>query len=218
MSFYADKIYDKETKDKLLDIYIENLNTSVNVIDSIAEVVKAFNGKVYNRRFDNKLEELLAGKELKDKIYPKITLDCNRLEIELSFWNNRSFSGKSCCYYLPSSYDKVRIAYIWSDFSRYGDKEENKVYYDEKSEGDKLYFWIDSNYNYRIKSSAIVSSLMEHKAKIIEEIAMLEEKRQKVQEYVDRLNAIKAELSNLQEEIPYTLKDFYEIKSYANWQ
>ena len=219
--FYKDEIREKEIKDKLLDLYIENLKKSVIIINLIIPIIENFDSKVYNKRLDNLLTERFAsGDNTKEFVYPKLKLDPYNFELNLKF-NNRFVSNK----YLPYCYDVIRIGYISSGFSSYTDivnywKEvanTNKL--DTKEvKRNNIYCYIDSNYNLRIKSKAIVDNLKENEEKLINLINKLKEEKTKVQEYVNKLNEIKESLYNLQEVLPHQIKDFYDIKSYANWQ
>ena len=61
-------IYNKAIKNKLMDLYIQNLKKSVGIIDSIIPIIWQFDVKVYKARLENKLKELLTeGKEIKGK-------------------------------------------------------------------------------------------------------------------------------------------------------
>lgn len=210
-------IYNKAIKDKLMDLYIQNLKKSVNIIDSIIPIIWQFDGKVYNARLENKLKELLTeGKEAKDKIYPHIELNYTRVKIELNFYNQRSISSDTCNYYLPEGLETINIVYEYSDFKNYGSHEENIKYFDSEF-NDKVYFYIDKNSNIRIKSAMIVNLLLEKQKELKEKIATLENERQQVEDYVSKLNELKEKLDLLNSEIPCEIKSIYEIKTYANF-
>lgn len=212
-------IYDKETKDKLLDLYLQNLQTASKLIDTIIPVVWKFDGKVYNARFENALKDVLGTetKEPKDRIYPSVQLSYKHLEINLSFWNNRGLQGKSCYVYMPSSYDEIRIAYDNTDFNTWNcgrTREENAKYY-IKDNGS--YFYIDDNYNTRIQSSRIVDLLLERQKELKEKIVKLQEERKTILEVVQKLEGLKQEIDRLRDSTDHTLKDFYDLKMYATW-
>lgn len=210
-------IYNKAIKDKLMDLYIQNLKKSVNIIDSIIPIIWQFDGKVYNARLENKLKELLTeGKEIKDKIYPHVELNYTRVKIELNFYNQRSISSDTCNYYLPEGLETINIVYEYSDFKNYGSHEENIKYFDSEF-NDKVYFYIDKNYNTRIKSAMIVNLLLEKQKELKEKIATLESEKQQVEDYVSKLNELKEKLDLLNSEIPCEIKSIYGIKTYANF-
>ena len=210
-------IYNKAIKDKLMDLYIQNLKKSVDVIDSIIPIIWQFDGKVYNARLENKLKELLTeGKEVKDKIYPHIELNYTRVKIELNFYNQRSISSDTCNYYLPEGLETINLVYEYSDFKNYGSHEENIKYFDSGF-NDKVYFYIDKNSNIRIKSARIVNLLLKRQKELKEKIATLENEKQQVEDYVSKLNELKEKLDLLNSEIPCEIESIYEIKAYANF-
>jgi len=174
--FYNDEIIKKELTGKLLDLHIENLKKSVNIINLIIPIIENFDGKVYNRRLDNLLiERFASGDNTKEFVYPKLKLDLYDFELNLQF-NNCFVSNE----HLPYCYDVIRIGYISSGFSSYTDivnywKEvanTNKL--DTKEvKRNNIYYYIDSNYNLRIKSKAIVDNLKENKENLIKLINKL---------------------------------------------
>lgn len=210
-------IYDKAIKDKLMDLYIQNLKKSVDIIDSIIPIIWQFDGKVYNARLENKLKELLTeGKEIKDKIYPHVELNYTRVKIELNFYNQRSISSDTCNYYLPEGLETINIVYEYSDFKNYGSHEENIKYFDSEF-NEKVYFYIDKNSNIRIKSARITNLLLERQKELKEKIAVLESEKQQVEDYASKLNELKEKLDLLDSEIPCEIKSIYGIKTYANF-
>ena len=210
-------IYNKAIKDKLMDLYIQNLKKSVDIIDSIIPIIWQFDGKVYNARLENKLKELLTeGKEVKDKIYPHVELNYSRVKIELNFYNQRSISSDTCNYYLPEGLETINLVYNYSDFKNYGSREENLKYFDSGCD-DKVYFYIDKNYNTRIKSAKIVDLLLEKQKELKEKIATLKSESQQVEDYASKLNELKEKLDLLDSAIPCEIKYIYGIKTYANF-
>ena len=207
-------IYNKAIKDKLMDLYIQNLKKSVDIIDSIIPIIWQFDGKVYNARLENKLKELLT--EGKDKIYPHVELNYSRVKIELNFYNQRSISSDTCNYYLPEGLETINLVYNYSDFKNYGSHEENLKYFDSGF-NDKVYFYIDKNYNTRIKSAKLVDLLIEKQKELREKIATLESERQQVEDYASKLNELKEKLDLLNNAIPCEIKNIYGIKTYANF-
>lgn len=208
-------IYNLETKEKLMDLYIQNLKKSVEIIDSIIPIIWKFDGKVYNAKFENTLKNFLQdGKDCKDFIYPHVELNYSRIRIKLCFYNNRSVHGANCSYYLPDGLEEVTLCYESSNWSSYKSREENLPYYDS---GDlSTYFYIDGN-NTRIKASRIVDLILENQKELKQKITELEEERKNVLDYVTRLNKIREELDSLNDIIPCSIKSIYEIKTYANF-
>lgn len=209
------KIYNLEVKEKLMDLYIHNLEKSVDVIDSIIPILWKFDGKVYNARLENTLEDFLTeGKETKDKIYPHVELNYSRFRLKLRFWNNRRVDGDSCSFYLPDGLEEVTLAYDSSGWSEYKSREENHAYYDSCDLS--TYFYIDGN-NTRIKSARIVDLILKEQKELKEKIQLLKEERKNVLEYVARLNKIKEDLDALHDSIPSAVRSIYDIKTFANF-
>ena len=207
------KIYNLEVKEKLMDLYIHNLEKSVDVIDSIIPILWKFDGKVYNARFENTLKDFLTeGKEIEDKIYPHVELNCSRFRLKLNFWSNRRVDGDACSFYLPDGLEEVTLAYDSSSWSGYKSREENHAYYDPDDLS--TYFYIDGNNNTRIKSARIVDLILKE---LKEQVQLLKEESKKVLEHVARLNKIKEELDALHDSIPSAVRSIYDIKTFANF-
>lgn len=209
------KIYNLEVKEKLMDLYIHNLKKSIDVVDSIIPIIRKFDGKVYNARLENTLKDFLTeGKEIKDKIYPRIELTYAIFRLKLSFWNNRRVDGDACSLYLPEGLEEVTLAYDSSSWSQYKSREENHAYYDPDDLS--TYFYIDGN-NTRIKSARIVDLILKKQKELKEQVQLLEEERKNVLEHVARLNKIKEELDALHDSIPCAVRSIYDIKTFANF-
>lgn len=211
-------IHDKETKDKLLDLYIGNLKQSVELIDKIIPTVLKFDNKVYNARFENALKDVLGTDtvESKDRIYPSVNLSYECLKISLGFYNNRGLKGKSYYTYLPGGYEVVRIAYDRTDFNTWNcSREENAKYYTKDNES---YFYIDDNYNTRIQSKRIIDLLLDRQKELKEKIASLQEERKSILEVAQKLEGLKQEIDSLRYSTDNTLKDLYDLKMYATWK
>lgn len=209
------KIYNLEVKEKLMDLYIHNLEKSIGVVDSIIPIIWKLDGKVYNSRLGNMLRDVLTeGKEIKDKIYPQVELNRSRLRLKLCFWNNRRVDRDACSFYLPEGLEEVTIAYDSSDWSQYKSREENHAYYDSRDLS--TYFYIDGN-NIRIKSARIVDLILKEQKELKEQVQLLKEERKNVLEYVARLNKIKEELDVLHDSIPSAVRSIYDIKTFAHF-
>ena len=209
---------DKKTSFELFNLYLDNLEISKKLMDSIIPIVEKFDGKVYNARFDNaikaRLEELEG--EIGQRIWTKVFLDLRKFELELHF-TERSVKGDSCWEYLPSCYDEDSIR-IYSDYSPYGNDENNKIYHDKDSKGDKCYFYIDSNYNNRIKAEAIVKALENHKADLSFKIENLKAEVEHLDEYETKAEELKKAMKELHDSIPYCFTSFFGLETYATYQ
>ena len=210
------KIYNLEVKEKLMDLYIHNLEKSVDIVDSIIPILWKFDGKVYNARLENTLKDFLTeGKKTEDRIYPQVDLTYAMFRLKLNFWNNRRVDGDACSFYLPEGLEEVTLAYDSSNWSACKSREENHAYYDS---GDlSTYFYIDGNYNTRIKSARIVDLVLKEQKELKEQVQLLEEERKKVLEHVAKLNKIREELDALHDSIPSAVRSIYDIKTFAHF-
>lgn len=189
---------------KLFNLYLQNLETSEKLIDVIIPVIKTFEGKVYNKRFRNKVDESLLkyfdGDVCKTVyFYPEI--DNDRIRFYFKFSNSGSVKGANCCNYLPDSYEKVEILRD----------------YRNSSEDMLRYISYDENCNIRLNASLIVRKLTDEKEAIKKRIELLKAEAEKVDGYKKRLEDLKKEIEELDATIPYEIKDFFRIKSYPDW-
>lgn len=198
-----------EVSKKLLELYLNNLETSTKIIEDLIPVVKTFDFKVYTKRFDNAL------KSIGDKYNVSVIIenfDYKSCQIDLGFYASasRCIQEKEGFYYLPKSYDRVNIIYIYSDFNTWTtDRKTNEKYYSPSAEN---HFYIDSNYKTRIGSDKIIKTLQEKKNYLDDKIKTLKEKADNLEKYEARLKEIKAELKVLSEDVPYEITDFFNLK------
>ena len=218
-----------EDKTLLLKLYVSNLRKSAELIDKIVPVIETFDGKVYNARFQNKINDILtSGLEPNKQIKMYVDdFDYKHCNFNLSFFNfrevyteeNYAFDKPETkkhrqVHYLPSSYDSIVICNIWTDYNSW-DSTKNTKYKDRNDS----YFWIDSNYNTRINSEAIIQNMTENKANLLKKAEELEDslKENKIEAWENRLEELKKELEVLNNSIPHAIKDIFEIKTYASW-
>lgn len=209
---------DRKTEDALFNLYLDNMETGIKALVHIIPIIWKFDRKVYNARFDNAIAKALEEyeTELGQKIWSHVFLDVNRFQLELHF-TNRSVKGSSCWEYLPSCYDEERV-YIYSKFSKYGDSEENKLYHSDGLTTDKqYYFYIDSNYNNRIKAESIVKAIEDKIADLRYEVERLKEQRENLEEYETEAEKLKKAMEDLHDEIPHCFSDFFGLKTYATY-
>lgn len=220
------EIREKECKDKLMELYMKNLDTACRIIDFIIPVIWKFDGKVYNAKFDNALKQFFQEREEFEQIYPVIDFTTSKVSIELVFYH-RSIRYNDSWKGLPSGYDKISIAYKWceSKSSSYNpDKKkdvENGFYSESFSMLNKKkddYYFYDENYNMRIKSGRIVDYLLEKQKDLREEIESLKENMKKVIAWNNEVEELKEKLEKLNDSIPYTIRQFYNIESYGRFQ
>lgn len=220
------ELREKEVKDSLVKLYLKNLDTACQIIDGLIPTIWKFDGKVYNARFDNAIREYLASKEEYGQINSIVNFTTSKVTIELIFYN-RSVRYNDSWRGLPSGYDTINIVYKWCDSksSSYNpDKKkdvENGFYSDSISmvngKKDDYYFY-DSNFNIRIKSSRLVDYLLEKQKDLKEEIDSLKKDMEKAVDWYNEVEELKEKLEKLNDSIPYTIRQFYNIESYGRFQ
>ena len=214
----------KELKDKCMELYLEHLKTSCDIIDALVPVVWKFDNKVYNARFDNAIQKAIEDKEQWSNIYSRTKLNLNQFEIELIFYKRSVRIGEQyLC--LPSSYDTIQIARKYCSYSSWsGSDKQNRekgFYYSSvnmNNEQKDDYFYYDESYNMRIKASRLVDYLTEKQKDLKEEIDSLKENMKKALDWYIKVEELKEQLENLNDEIPYSIRQFYDIHSYGTFQ
>lgn len=220
------ELKEKGLKDSLMELYLKNLKTACQIIDGLIPVVWKFDGKVYNVRFDNAIKDYLASKEEYSQINSIVNFTTSKVTIELIFYHrsvryNDSWKG------LPSGYDTINIVYKWCDSksSSYNPdrkKDADNGFYSESismvNEKKDDYYFYDSNFNIRIKASRIVDYLLEKQKELKEEIDSLKKDMEKAVDWYNEVEELKEKLEKLNDSIPYTIRQFYEIKSYGVFQ
>ena len=83
--------------------------------------------------------------------------------------------------------------------------------------GDIYYFYIDSNYNNRIKSKAIVDAIEKKIKEMRQTIANLKEEVKKIDLYEKKAKELKDAMEELHKNIPYCFSDFFDLKTYATY-
>ena len=208
---------DRKTQNELFNLYLNNMETGIKALIHIIPIVCKFDRKGSTAKFQNAIAKSLEEYEIElgQRIWTHIFLDVNRFSLEIHY-TNRSVKGSTCWEYLPSCYDENRVT-IYSKFSCYGDNEENKKYHDEKMEGDIYYFYIDSNFNNRIKSQAIVKAIEDKIKDMRQTIANLKEEVKKIDLYEKKAKELKDAMEELHKNIPYCFSDFFDLKTYATY-
>lgn len=187
------KYYCNEDARNLVELEIKNRKDALSLYSDIIEVVKKFDGKILNKRFETALKKV-------DE-----RLSCNReyswFEINMSVFNSRSCKsikkdnyGYSCTNYLSNSYLKLN-ALLYT----YSNNPEEKVLLKEE----------------RINSLVLIESLNKGKAQMEEKIKELENSLDKVDEWREKLKALKSEMEKTMGEIPYIIRDYYSINYYV---
>lgn len=183
------KHYCNEDARNLVEIEIKNRKEALRLYDGIIEVVKKFDGKVLNKRFDTALKKV-DGRLSYNREY-------SWLEIKMNVFDSRSCKsvkkdsyGYSCTNYISDSYLRLN-----SLLYAYSHNPDEKVALD----------------NERIISANIILALIKGKRQIEETIEELEESISKVDEWKNRLKEIENEMRKTMNEVPYIIREYYDI-------
>lgn len=214
----------KEVKDKCMELYLEHLKTSCDIIDALVTIIQKFDSKVYNARFVNAIQKAIEDKEQWSNIYSRTKLSVNKFEIELVFYK-RGVRIDEQYTTLPSGYDTIQIARKWCSYSPWSgsdSKNREKGFYSSSvnmnNEFQDDYFYFDEKYNMRIKAFRLVDYLLERQKDLREEIEKTRENMKKALDWFIKVEELKEQLSLLDDEIPYSIRMFYDIKSYGTFQ
>lgn len=212
------ELTEKQVKEELFKLYLNNLEEAVKTVDVIIPVIQKFDDKVYNARLENAVKKELEDRQI-DICFEFEHFNNNHIAIslnfysmkkrcvrctEVGFWKEKKYAKENRCAYIPASYETVRIAWCY-DYVK-----GTKSRYDEK------WLYYDSNNNKRIVAPVIIQLLKDRQKELQEQIENLKQELNKVDSYTERLERIKKDLEILNEEIPYQFRDFFGLKSHVS--
>ena len=180
--------YNNEDSRNLIRLEIENRKEALKLYTEVIELVKKYDGKVLNKRFETALK----------KIDERLSYDrqYNSFYIEMSCWNNRSCKSTK-----TDSYGYSSTLYISTDCIRLN------TYIQTYSHGNEPCMLCEE----RIIAEPIVEVLNKGKAGIEKTIADLENSIDKAQEYKEKCEALKKQMEEITKEIPYLIKEYFDI-------
>lgn len=181
--------YSNEDSKNLIRLEIENRKEALKLYEEIIELVKKYDGKVLNKRFDTALK----------KIDERLSYDrqYNSFYIEFSVWNNRSCKSTK-----TDSYGYSSTLYISTDCIRLN------TYIQTYSHGRNEPCMLCDE---RIIAKPIIEALNKGKAGIEKTIADLENSIDKAQEYKEKCEALKKQMEEITKDIPYLIKEYFDI-------
>ena len=181
--------YCNEDARNLVQLEIDNRKAALSLYDEVIKLVRQFDGKVLNKRFDTALK----------KIDSRLSYDRshNSFYIEMSVFDNRhcksvktdSFGYASTIYITTN---RVRLNTYIQTYA-YG-KNELSMLYDE-----------------RIVADVLIEALNKGRANIENEIRKLEESESKIEAWKEKCEALKKEMEETMKEIPYLVREYYDI-------
>lgn len=183
--------YCNEDARNLVLLEIENRKSALELYTEVIELVKKFDGKVLNKRFETAL------KKIDDRL--SYGRSYNSFYIEMSVWNNRS-----CRSVKTDSYGYSSTNYIDTDSIRLN------TYIQTYSCGknDPYSFMLCDE---RIIAEPIIEALNKGKTSLEKNIEALEKSIDKVEEWKEKCEALKKEMEEITKDIPYIIKEYYDI-------
>lgn len=178
-------IFGAEEQKKNITGRINELRSAAGQINRVKAVIRSFDGKVYNKRLDEAISN--------------ITGDDFRLYVSNTY-------GWFYIHYMPRHGGYNREVTLLTGYScvktentsRYQDKEEFKLFGDDK----------------RINAAAMIEGLNKKYAEILKEAYELEEAYKNIDQTLERIAQVKAVLSSITEALPSIIVDTYGIKRY----
>lgn len=181
--------YCDEDAKNLVSLEIENRKKALTLYPQIIECVEKFNGKVLNKRFETALR----------KIDDNLRYDWNgsRFDIEVIL-NNRCIQSVKADGYGYANWNYISGLNLTL----------NSVLYTVSYNPDDRKM-LDENG--RIIAPVIIKALNERKQSIENTIAELEEKLNNVQEYRNKLEALRIEMEKVMSDVPYIIREYFDI-------
>ena len=191
-----------ETRVSIINKEIEVYESYINLIPTILEVIKQFDNKCINKKFQAALDEAVNNGNTKQR---KFLVTTNygysgQFEITVHSYNDsvKEISDKE----YPSYY-----------------KVENNTYTFVIPKGD---FEITDSGNYRIKADKMIDTIKEHAANISFSIEALKKGLAYANEMISEMKRIKAELEAFKNKYPYHMRDLmgvnYELRDNSSMQ
>lgn len=171
---------------ELFDIYIKNLNTSIELIDVIIPAIIERDYKVYNREYF----ECIINKAIRQ--HDSTTLATFHSSIERN------------------------VACLWFHFPDFRSEYANITLINDHKNGDEYnikYFTYDINDKKRLRAFVLAQELEYRKQYLQGYIAMLQNELKNVIKYKDKADALRKELIDLHYKIPHAIRYFFNVKT-----
>lgn len=181
--------YCNEDARNLVNLEIENRKKALELYPQIIECVEKFNGKVLNKRFETAL------RKIDDCL--RYNWEDSRFGIEVRL-NNRCIQSVK-----TDTYGYAQ----WNYISGFELTLTSMLYTVSYNPDDRR--MLDENG--RIIAPVIIKALNERKQSIENTIAELEEKLNNVQEYRNKLEALRIEMEKVMNDVPYIIREYFDI-------
>ena len=182
----------QETKVAIINKEIEVYESYINLIPTISEVIKQFDNKCINKKFDNALDVAINGEDAKGnrKFYISTSYGYSgQFEITVHSYNNS----------VKEITDKEYPSYY---------KVENNTY---TFVIPKDNFEITDSGNYRIKANEMIETLKEHIPNICIRIESLQKGLAEADEMISEMKRIKAEFEAFNNKYSYHMRDIMGV-------
>ena len=182
----------QETRVAIINKEIEVYESYINLIPTISEVIKQFDNKCINKKFDNALDVAINGEDAKGnrKFYISTSYGYSgQFEITVHSYNNS----------VKEITDKEYPSYY---------KVENNTY---TFVIPKDNFEITDSGNYRIKANEMIETLKEHIPNICIRIESLQKGLTEADEMISEFKRIKAEFEKFEKKYDYHIRDIMGV-------
>lgn len=181
----------KETRIAIINKEIEVYQSYINLIPTIVEVVKRFDNKCINKKFETALDEAVNNGDTKNRKFYLIT--------------NYGYSGQF----------EITVHSYDNTVREISDKRYQSHYRVENDDYTfvilKENFEITDSGNYRIKADKMIEALGEHEINILFSIKNLQKGIEQYDEMVQEMKRIKKELEAFNNRTSYHLRDLFGI-------
>lgn len=192
-----------ETKVAIINKEIEVYQSYIDLIPTIAEVVKRFDNKCINKKFQTALDEAVNnGKTGQERKFYVTTNYGYAGQFEITFCSYNDSVKEITDKQYPNYY-----------------RVENNKYTFVIPKGD---FEITESGNYRIKADKVIETIKEHNANICFSIEALKKGLAYADEMIAEMKSIKAELEAFNNKYPYHMRDLmgvnFELRNNGSYE
>lgn len=174
----------------LVELELKNKKYVLSLYDRIIEVVKKFDGKILNKRFETAIKSIDSNLSVDNRGGNSIYI--------VYYCSNRMIKMDGGCNYIKHSEISLNSYATTYITTNYRDEQYCVVTIDEK-------------FNKRIDANAFIDKLVEGKKNIENEVSAVEEKHEKIAEYEATLKELKKQIEDTCKEIPYMLQQYYNL-------
>lgn len=165
-----------------VELELKNRRQVLNLYDKVIEVVKKFDGKVINKRFETALRN----------IDDSLRVKRSGTRIDISFYCKNRYAGGR---YL-----------LWDYISL------NNYMNTSPTDRRYCVVDYDGNGNCRINAEKMIIHLLVRKNDIADEIKQIEEHHVKIAEYEKELEELKTKIESVSGQIPFLLREYYGLR------